>query len=152
MNGVVVALEDWWTVWPEAQPLMAANYAEAELNTRVPFEIAADLAGQMQLAGSMKIITARVPQLVGYLFWFLAPRMDSAMTLIAQEGPWYVTPEWRKRGVAMALMRKGIEELRQIGVNLLFLHDRQPVGGPDLAPIFARLGAKPDQRQWLMEL
>ncbi len=69
-----------------------------------------------------------------------ASLVDNDMEDYADYGPWlasvFVAPEYRKRGVATALIKKIISQCRQLGYNRLFLFT------PDQYDFYAQRGWK----------
>ena len=85
---------------------------------------------------------------VGSIVMLLHPRLPSPRLVPATEGyilNVYVDPEWRKRGIATALMRTALDHARSLGLARLRLHTT--AAG---RPTYANAGFRPREDE--MEL
>ena len=85
---------------------------------------------------------------VGSIVMLLHPRLPSPRIVPATEGyilNVYVDPEWRKRGIATALMRAALEHARTLGLARLRLHTTEAG-----RPTYAHAGFRPREDE--MEL
>lgn len=138
----VIAWERWVSMWPEAEVLAAAHFAEVEgdLAKQRPFGVRADVMEQLNELGVLRIVTARVAgRLVGYCTWNVSPDIESFGTLKADQGAIYVDPEFR--GLGYAMVKFGFVALRESGVEYVFMHHRMLGRGAGLRVWFERLGA-----------
>jgi hypothetical protein len=78
--------------------------------------------------------------LIGFIEFHLGPTFHNKIMLYAQDGGYYLTPEFRDVFVYLKMWRTAENALRDLGVQVILAHDNvvRPV-----APIFKRLGYDP---------
>lgn len=137
-----LAAESWDKFAPDATDLFSLHGAEVgELDTRRPLKVNWGAAEAAAKAGILRIWTARDDgQLVGYLVWYLIHPLDSATTLAAEMGPWFVDPGWRRQGLGTQMMLRSISDLRLEGIQQIYPHFRTR-GGEHVGKMLEALGA-----------
>lgn len=149
---ILVGLERWENFWPECDGLARPHFAEVSgtSDPNRPYKLDTALMQQCAESGALKIIAARVNgRLVGYCTWMVQPDVESHGLLIAQQGGWYVMPDFSHLRLGMRMMFKSMALLKAWGVKNLFLHHRLEGRGADnversdhpLGKFFERLGA-----------
>ncbi len=111
--------------------------AEVEFRARCR-DIMAQLLGDGRGVAWLAVTPEHAVQGAAFLLEF--PRLPSPRNLRSREGyalSVYVTPEFRRQGVASALMAGAIAEARQRGHARIRLH-----ATPDGRPVYERLGFK----------
>lgn len=150
MTPIHITPARWSDVWPEAEPLMAAHRDEIDRDSARPFRVNVEMAIRMDLAGVLVIHQARQgTRLVGYLFWYLAPALDTN-AIMASHGPWYVVPELRSWRVGARLWQASLATLRERGVRWALPHHYSD--SPELGEFYQRLGARPLEITYLLDL
>lgn len=116
------AYAKWSDVWPEGEPLFKQQWEEVRRNGEfLPFSVNARGMQRLFDLNMMTIATARVEkELVGYLFWFTVPCMESLGNLIAAMGPYFVLLEFG--GAGKMLWNASLERLKSIGVKAAYPH------------------------------
>ena len=114
------------------------------------FAPALETFAQGNASGVVRIFAAlRGARLLGYCFWFLAESLEQQGLLVAQQGPWYCRPEASALG--RRVFRESLQMLRDLGVRQAYPHYRCG-GGETLGPWFERLGAKPLEVAYKLEI
>lgn len=150
---IEVRKEKWKDIWRECLPLMEQHNEEVrEENPDLPFEI--DVEGSLNLEnlGMLDCFTARDnDQLVGYLFWFITPALESKGTNVASMGPFYVDPSFS--GAGALLWNRSLQWIRYNGVHVVYVH--HSLFGPrvDLARrFFESRGAYPIETKYMLRI
>lgn len=149
-------LRVWWeafdSFWadPDCAPLCEAHYREADNVSRFEPDVA--LLQQLEASGVFRVMTARLNgKLIGYLMWSLTVNAESIGQRIADQGAWYVAPG-APAGIAAKMLRRSITELRAAGIGSIHLHHPVQGRGARLGTLFQRIGARPTQHRWSLEL
>lgn len=134
----------WDDLWPEAKPLMLAHKAETGLDDpRQALAPDTQAIRAYEATGGLLLLSARsAGALVGYSIWYISKSLETSGLLVANQGPWYVTPAWRGRGAGLLLWRKAKQLLREAEVRLIFAHFPAAGAGSELGDFFAREGGK----------
>jgi hypothetical protein len=154
-DGVVVGPESWDSVWPEIDAVFADHFGEVEggLAAQRPYKLDEPAMRDASARGQLRITTARVGgELAGYCMWSVTPDVESAGTLIAQHGPWFVKKRFGHLLLGPKLFDASIADLRAIGVKVAFPHHRLQGRGRKLGAFFLRRGAVETQRTYSMWL
>lgn len=142
MRGLVIAWESWESMWPDAEPLARAHYAEVEghLAARKPFNINADAMRQLNEAGVLRIATARLyGRLLGYCTWNVVPDIESWGLVMANQGAIYALDGFPELKLCQRMIEFSIPDLRASGVHYLLLHHRTFGRGARLWMLFMRV-------------
>lgn len=132
-----IAQEPWEEFWPEAEPLFAAHQKELTGET---LEVDYELAQRLCAAGAMLVVSAREgAQLTGYCLFYLSPALEHRGQIVATQGPWYVSPLWRKGTTGLRLMREALRLCAERKAQRAFLHFWSR-SDPRLGEFFSRLG------------
>jgi hypothetical protein len=147
-----VKLEPWTQrLWAEMRPHAEAHFAEVDggVEPRRKFRLDEPLMKAIADAGSLKTVIARHDgSLVGYYTWNIAPDIESAGLLIAQQGAWYVDPGHPR--VAVMMWDVAIASLKALGVQCVFPHHRMQGRGAHIGRFFKRRGAKKIQDSYVL--
>lgn len=107
-----------------------------------------DYARYRQLieANRLVVVTARLDNnLIGYVFYMLAPHLHYKTRLMALEDIHYVTPEHRHQGAGKEMLTKGEEVLKAMGVCYVFLRTKVK---HDHGELFAQIGYTQVETVW----
>lgn len=135
---------------PEMWPLIIEESKETfpEHNTRPPDPDWPRYI-EMQLAGNLPIITARVgKKLVGYIVWTIASTLHRKNEKIAISDTHYVIKDYRRGGsITRSMFRQSFDVLRKMGVADIIPHSNE-IGlsvreRMAMDRFFAGLGCKP---------
>ena len=153
MPDVLYALEPLAKVWAELEPMGRRHFYEVDGHgadePNRPYELDRALMQASERVGVLHIYTARVAgKLAGYLMWNVGPDAESKGLLIADMGPWFADPEYRKQMVGRRLLDFCIRDLKRCGVKNLYLHHRLNGRGKYAGLIFERIGAKEIKREY----
>ena len=151
----VIGSEPWDSVWPEIDALFAEHFNEVEgdLATNRPYKLDEPIMRQMNAAGMLRIVTARVDGiLAGYCMWQVSKDVESTGMLIAQHGPWFVRKEYAHLMLGQKLFDASLDDLRAIGVKNAFPHHRLNGRGKKLGAFFKRRGAVETQHTYSLWL
>jgi GNAT superfamily N-acetyltransferase len=127
-------------VMAEIEPLLRAHYLEIAHFQDIPLNPDFDRYVRAERAGALRIYTARRnTDLVGYAIYFVQPHLHYSGSLQAQQDVLYLTPETRKGGAGLWLIRYADQELASEGVQVVIQHVK---ARPDLnfGPLLERLG------------
>lgn len=95
--------------------------------------------GVLQIAIARRVGPPR--PLVGYCIWYLTPSLERRGQMLAQQGPWFVSPAYRV-GLGLRLLRFGLGAMQGLGASVALLH-RYASSDERLDGALRRLGAKP---------
>ena len=112
----------------EALPLLRAHKDEIAHYQDIPLDVAEEKYLAMDLAGTLRVFTARVDdatasldnKLVGYAVFFVAPNLHYRGSLQASQDILYMDPAHRGRG--LVFINWCDEQLRQEGVQAVYQH------------------------------
>lgn len=144
-------IERWASCGVAMEALGRVHFHEIEdgVEPRRPWGLDMAQMTAIDAQGSLLSLTARVAgALVGYCMWTVNTDPESRGLLIANQGPWFVSPHSPKGGVGLGLYRHSIRELRARGVKHIFPHYRLQGRGAELGKYFERLGAKQIQHTY----
>lgn len=144
-----IGQETWEEFWPEAAPLFAAHQVEL---TDEPLEVDWKLAEHLCSVGAMVVVAARESGiLVGYCLFYLSPALERRGTLVATQGPWYVSPKWRRGPTGIRLLREALRVVEGLGALRAFTHFWSR-SDPRLADLFTRLGGHLTETVYMIPL
>ena len=135
----------WDDLWPEAKQLMLAHKVETgQDDPRQVLVPDSQRIRAFEATGGLMLLAARdsAEALVGYSIWYISKSLETSGLLVADQGPWYVVPAWRSRGVGLSLWRKAKRLLREAEVRLILAHYPSSGAGEVLGAFFTREGAK----------
>lgn len=102
-------------------------------------------------AGAMQIVTARSNgRMFGYLMTIIGPSMTSPNVTVGSHATFYADPAFP--GLGLKLQRKALAELRQRGVDEVFMQDGVRGSGGRINAIYRRLGAVNDGQAYRLQL
>ena len=141
--------------WPEAEAL-ATNH-HREVNNGEPsqrlFRLDLPLVHQLEKAGGFVVYAARVDGIpAGYCTWSVGPDTECAGTTAADQGAWYVAPEFDGMGLGRKLLLRAKQDFAALGITRLHLHHQLHGRGARAGVLFKRLGAEPLQHRYVLEL
>lgn len=153
LGRLVIEPESWFDVWPEAEALANAHFAEVDggVEPKRVFKLDCEVMGKMAAVGILQIISARLDgRLAGYCSWNVVPDVESEGLLIAQQGAWFVGREFEPLGLGLGrkMFRVAVEHLKSMGVQCMYPHHRTQGRGSRLGAFFVRLGAKEIQHTY----
>lgn len=151
---LIVREVSWSEVWPQGLPHFVAHEKELGLDDpRWPVDVDVVQCAELNSLGVLRIVGAHdAGVLVGYAFWFLTPNLLSRNVLVAQQGPYYVVPEWRKQGrLALRIWLASLEMLRSTGVKQVSCH-RFPRSPEGLARFYEKSGGVRREEVWEIAL
>lgn len=133
-------------VLPEVEELWKEHWAETE-GYRHVLGYNPDKEGFLKLdaAGMFRLYTARVHGVLVGQFGLLVYPSRHTQTRTASEDFFYVRKEFRGAGVASQLMRFGLMDLRDEGVEQVTFSDKEP---SDLSSFLAKFGFKQVAKQY----
>lgn len=119
---IEITKDYWQFIWKECLPLMAFHNDEVrEENPDLPFEVDVEGAQRLEDLGMLECFTARQDkELVGYLFWFIVPVLESKGQKAASMGPFYVDPDCA--GAGSLLWNTSVGRLRFLGIHTAYAH------------------------------
>lgn len=141
--AVLMAVEPFRSMWTDGRKLAEEHFIEVDedVEPRRPFKLNETLMDKLEAVGCLKIMTARVDGvLAGYCTWQIAPDVESEGLIAAFQGAWFVAPRWK--GLGDDLFRFSKNELKKLGVHIMFPHHRLQGRGAELGQYFRRQGAK----------
>lgn len=157
-KGVVYGHERVGDILPELVPLHARHWEETErayygqdMNPNM------DMICELEDAGALLQFTARGggETLIGQLIYRLGHTYQHDTMLRATEEGFYVIPEMRGirgGGVALRLLNYAEDCLCAIGVGMICMGDKSPLGGPSLASLARKRGYQPVSIQYAKTL
>lgn len=140
---VRIGLEPWERLWASGKTLMQEHRRELKKDdSRRPLQPDHRTIQAMEEVGALFCLGARTAlgDLVGYSIWYISPDLESEGLLVGQQAPWFVTEEWRKNGVGLALWREAKRELQRRNVSVMSVHFPPEGGGRKLSRFFEREG------------
>jgi hypothetical protein len=152
---VQFAIERWPAIAREATALGAQHFAEVErgLDPRRPYRLSDRLMTALDAVGYLVIATARVDDaLVGYCSWQVAEDVESEGLLIAQQGAWFISPDYSDLHLGLPLLKFAIADLKARGVQFIFPHHRMQGRGRRLGLLFQRMGAVLTQATYMLRI
>ena len=147
-TGAIISAEPFGSIWPECLELAKAHWEEVESETdpRRKLNLNRALLSQTSVQNSLKVFAARLDgKLIGYLLWTIINDPESMGLLIAEQGPWFVTPD-APNSTALRMYERSINELKACGVKMIFPHHRTNGRGTGLGKFFVRRGAVPEKQ------
>lgn len=145
-SGLVIGAEKIANMQPELAALHREHYAETETLYRAQYPCNPDYQRWMALEemGQFVVFTARFPgEMVGYLQYYVFRDMHSKEVYIAKEDAFFVTKDFRGKGVAPKLLAFAEDSLRKLGCKSIGMSNKAPVGGPDIGGFLERRGYRP---------
>jgi hypothetical protein len=144
VSDLVVGWESWASMWPDAEPLARAHYAEVEgqLALKRPFRVHVEAMQAINDAGILRLVTARLDgRLLAYCTWNVQPDVESWGLVMANQGAIYAADGFAGLNLCRRMLDFSIHELRAFGVDYLLLHHRMLGRGARLGSLFARIKA-----------
>ena len=141
--------EPWDRIETDAARMGAEHFREVGdgSDPRRPFALDLSIMREMAKSETCPCFTVRADGvLAGYIQWTIQRDPESVGLLIANQGPWFVAPDERYRGMGTALFTRSIAALKDRGVKCAFPHHRTEGRGARLGSFFQRIGAKEIQR------
>lgn len=158
LKGVEITKCGWNRIWPSGEALFLEHRAEIKADfPGIPYQMDFVLASEYDKLGIMQCVAAHVDgDLIGYCIFFISPSIESAGSLVASQGPWFVGAKWRAlrdqhSNVAFAMWKEAKAALTERGVKQVLVH-RYERSDPRLDFFFARQGAKPFARVFSMTI
>lgn len=109
----------------EIEPMLRAHYEEIATDKDIkPLDIDWDRYYDMEDRGMVRILTARdhVGSLVGYFVTFIHRHLHYRQTVTALNDILYVDPEYRGGTTAYRLFKAAIDDVRNLGADILIIH------------------------------
>jgi hypothetical protein len=149
MFGVELKLLEWNEFWPWAEPLFADHRAELG-QTQFPLDVDVEMVKDFVADGNAIIMGLLVDEsLVGYCIWYITMSFESRGVVVGQQGPWYVSPQWRHHGGW--LFRKSFAVLRERGVAQVSVHCA-PQDAEKFGKFFSAMGGLEIAREWSIKM
>lgn len=153
---VEVGLEPFAQIWPEVSLLGARHSNEVgddEWKELRPFSLDAPALQAAEEVGAFRVITARAAGLlIGYLTLQIYRDPESVNKITADQGAWYVAPEFARRGIGVKLFDEAIRLLRENGVTYWFPHHRLLGRGDGVGKFLKSRGAIEIKHEYMMVL
>jgi hypothetical protein len=151
-NGVTLQVEPFETFLRDAAPLIADHLVavgEPPVNMglkNIP------LMQTLSDLGNMQVVTARSNgRVFGYLMTIISPSLESRSAQIGVQTTFYASPDMP--GVGMKLQRFSVQKLREEGrVDEIVFRAGVRGSGPEISPIYRRLGAVHDGELYRLNL
>src|SRR5215469_15404999 len=119
---VEVKKVEWDEFYPAVLPLFLEEVEETKALS-FPLDVDDNLGRIIVQSGASSLFVALVNStIIGYCIWAHGPNVMVMGKTIAQQGPWFVSKDFRKSGAALALLKKGIEYCKEIGSSEIFVH------------------------------
>lgn len=138
-SEVTFAQEDGKRILVEGMPLFQEHWRE--IATHQDIELAPHVAAYEAAAdsGSLKAFTARADsyKLIGYAVYFVNPSLHYMNSLQAAQDILFVRKEYRRGTVGMRLIAYADEQLRRMGVQVVYQHVK---AAHNFGPLLERLG------------
>lgn len=129
---ITFQVEEWSDeLYHEAYPLLYAQYREIATDKEVkPFDPDITQYENANELGMLRIVTARFHQpvllddgrLVGYFCSIVSPGLHYQQTRIALNDILYIDPEFRGGTTGYRLFKFAIEDLKNLGADILTIH------------------------------
>ena len=144
------ACEPVWTLWDEVLPLLREHWQEVARFKDIPLNPAIEKYNAMAEVGLFKTYTARDSgELVGYAAYFVAPNMHYQSSLQATQDVIFLRETHRKGMTGYRLIKYADEQLKQIGVEVVYHHVKEKL---DFGLLLMRLEYQPVERIWARRL
>lgn len=103
------------------EDLLALHWEEVEFeHEKVPLSVNWRAYADLEAKGILRLLLAwRGDRLVGYSAWFVQPPLHHSLTLWAVNDVLYLDPAERKGRAGIALIRRGEQLLKQLGVRVI---------------------------------
>jgi len=148
---ITYQLEEWDVVKQDVCRLATQHYVECEAaENKFPFSLDMDTFEVLAEQGLLHCFTARADgKIIGYIVNAISDRHLHFEAKTANHLGWYVAPEFRKKLVGVKLLALTEEELRKIGVQIMYgshtIH-------ADASQVFKRLGWQDVERHYVKVL
>ncbi len=146
---MIVALEqDFFDFRDEAKALISSYLAEVT----TPFEkdIAWDHYSQLWGMGSLHIVGARdAGRLVGFLAFIVYDHPNAVGVRVGQELALFLKPEYRRGLTGVKMIKIARDKSKELGSKYFTITARP---GKDIGPLLEKLGAKPFETAYVMEI
>lgn len=119
--------------WAEAEPLLRAHSAEVNAYPGVlGFDIDHDRYRFAERSKTLHLLTAHDRgKLVGYFALSVGRHSQDKSILIGIGDALYAHPDYRRMHLGTDLIRRGIDCMREVGVNIMTMRDRLDRGNGD---------------------
>jgi hypothetical protein len=140
--------------WPDVadtlEDMGREHWAEASGGVVGEYRLNRNLLDLMHSAGMLRTIVARDDdRITGYLIWTRDVSVECTDANGWEMGPWYAAPGAACGGT---LLRWCIDRFREEGAQRVRLHHTVHGRGAKAAVLFQRLGAKPYQTEYRLNL
>ncbi len=154
MSRVKLTFESWESFWSSGgEALVSAEYNEHRESLWKPLAPHHEVFQSMSKSGMLQLLVARLlGRPIGFLMVTVSPDLESKKSLMAQQGAFYVLPDFPELHLGEALIEAMLMKLRVLGVEELELHHPIHGRGARLSSLFARLGAKSCNSTYLLKL
>ena len=117
-------VESFSDVINEIKPLLHAHFDEIATNKELkPLDPDYDRYEALEDLNMLRIMTVRFSgTLIGYFVVFLIPHIHYQQTNMAMNDILYLAPEYRGGTVGYRLIKKSIEDLKEMDVDILTIH------------------------------
>jgi GNAT superfamily N-acetyltransferase len=124
MSDLTFKLEKLDEVRWEMEPMLIAHWAETAMyKDKVPYAPAWDKYYNLENAGVLKIVTARLgDRLIGYFVATLLPNMHYSDTLYALNDILYIDPAYRNAGNGTAMLVAAEQIFKGLGAQVITVH------------------------------
>lgn len=141
---VTYAVEDWFEVRHEMEPLWFRHWDEVALN-KDKMPLSPDFANYdaMEQLGMLHIVVARKEgEIIGYHFTLVRPHLHYVTTLCGMTDIYYIDPEHRTGRTPLRLFQFVEKSLKDRGVKKLFTGTKLSL---DAGPLFEFMGWHPTE-------
>ena len=137
----------------EVECLIQAHHDQlGEFDAELGFDPDYEKAIQLEQSGIFRVVTARHDgKLVGYCCFLVHNSLEHKTLKVGTQAMWFVSDEHR-RGAGKLLMTESLRRLKEEGVKVAYPHHRVFGGGEHVAVLMKRLGAKPLELSYSLQI
>lgn len=126
----------------EVEPLLYAHWQEISSYPDIPLDPDWSIYERAQELNRLRFFTARAERvLAGYAVYFLGHNPHYRGSLQARQDILYLSPEYRRGGAGLRLVRYADEQLAEEGVQVVYQHVK--LAHPALGRLLERVGYEP---------
>jgi hypothetical protein len=138
---LVIDWEPFASMWVEGKFLARAHFheVEGELVENRPFNVDEQKMKELNEAGVIRIVTARVNgKLAGYTTFTIMPDIESMSLTCGNQGAIYVAPGNEKLNLSSKMIDFAISGMKASGCDYVLLHHRLLGRGVKMGSLFKR--------------
>jgi GNAT superfamily N-acetyltransferase len=140
-NSLTIATEYLETFLKDGRSLYGQHIEAHRKQSGLPSDTDIGLARKLESIGALLIITARsCGEMVGYITFIIAPDLETAGRVFAEQKIFFVRPDYR--GIGLKLRAAAKRELKSRGVHGILALSSKRLSGPKFRYLLRREGAE----------